>query len=66
MQPSASTEATSGETVACWLMDGSPHGLKDGQAAEGDWTHGCIAVRDEEMDEIWGLVGDGTPIVIEA
>lgn len=42
------------------------HGLKDGVRAEGDWTQGCIAVTDEEMDEIWGLVGEGTTIVIEA
>ena len=41
------------------------HGLRDGLLREGDWTQGCIAVTDEEMDEIWGLVGDGTPIQIE-
>jgi len=41
------------------------HGLKDGERREGDWTLGCIAVTDEEMDEIWGLVAEGTPIVIE-
>ena len=41
------------------------HGLPDGARREGDWTQGCIAVTDEEMDEIWGLVGDGTPIWIE-
>ena len=41
------------------------HGLKDGVRRDGDWTQGCIAVTDEEMDEIWGLVGDGTPIWIE-
>ena len=41
------------------------HGLRDGIRMEGDWTQGCIAVTDEEMDEIWGLVGDGTPIWIE-
>ena len=40
------------------------HGWKDG-VGEGDWTEGCIAVRNEEMDEIWSLVPDGTPIVIE-
>lgn len=40
------------------------HGLKDGVPAPGDWTQGCIAVTDEEMDEIWNLVADGTPIVI--
>jgi murein L,D-transpeptidase YafK len=41
------------------------HGLKDGARREGDWTQGCIAVTDEEMDEIWGLVGEGTAIWIE-
>jgi murein L,D-transpeptidase YafK len=29
-----------------------------------DWTDGCIAVTNEEMDEIWALVKDGTPILI--
>lgn len=29
-----------------------------------DWTNGCIAVTNEEMDEIWHLVADGTPIKI--
>ncbi|EJM98501.1 L,D-transpeptidase family protein [Phyllobacterium sp. YR531] len=29
-----------------------------------DWTDGCIAVTNPEMDEIWALVQDGTPIEI--
>lgn len=29
-----------------------------------DWTEGCIAVTNEEIDEIWKLVPDGTPIEI--
>jgi len=29
-----------------------------------DWTNGCVAVTNEEMDEIWKLVKDGTPIEI--
>jgi murein L,D-transpeptidase YafK len=41
------------------------HGLKDGERRDGDWTRGCIAVTDEEMDEIWGLVAEGTEILIE-
>src|SRR5664279_2707562 len=32
------------------------HGLADGTRREGDWTQGCIAVTDGEMDEIWSLV----------
>lgn len=41
------------------------HGLKDGIRREDDWTQGCIAVTDEEMEEIWSLVPEGTPILIE-
>lgn len=29
-----------------------------------DWTEGCIAVTNEEMDEIWELVEDGTVLEI--
>jgi murein L,D-transpeptidase YafK len=29
-----------------------------------DWTDGCIAVTNEEMDEIWDMVENGTPIEI--
>ena len=29
-----------------------------------DWTDGCIAVNNHEMDEIWQAVKDGTPIRI--
>jgi murein L,D-transpeptidase YafK len=47
------------------------HGLPNGEGyLRGlhrlhDWTDGCIAVTDEEMDEIWRIVPDGTPITIE-
>ncbi|WP_352982074.1 hypothetical protein [Mesorhizobium sp. M1338] len=30
-----------------------------------DWTDGRIAVTDSDMDEIWAMVADGTPIEIE-
>jgi murein L,D-transpeptidase YafK len=46
------------------------HGLPNGrQASEvghpgNDWTNGCIAVTNSEMDEIWSLVDDGTTIII--
>ena len=29
-----------------------------------NWTNGCIAVTDEEIDEIWQRVEIGTPIEI--
>jgi murein L,D-transpeptidase YafK len=30
-----------------------------------DWTDGCIAVTNEEMDDIWKMVRVGTPIEIK-
>jgi murein L,D-transpeptidase YafK len=38
------------------------HGGKESMESEG--TRGCIAVTDREIEEIWNLVPDGTPIVI--
>ena len=29
-----------------------------------DWTQGCIAVTNQERDEIWGMIDPGTPIEI--
>ncbi len=46
------------------------HGLPKGFEDLGDvhtarnWTKGCIAVSNDEIDEIWRLVPDGTPIEI--
>ena len=46
------------------------HGTKNGlspnakERLPADWTDGCIAVTDEEMDEIWRAVPDNTKIVI--
>jgi L,D-peptidoglycan transpeptidase YkuD (ErfK/YbiS/YcfS/YnhG family) len=46
------------------------HGIKNGlewvgaSHAEVDWTNGCIAVSDEEMEEIYRLVPTGTIVEI--
>ena len=46
------------------------HGLPNGTGAIGaahrlrDWTDGCIAVTNEEIEEIWRLVPNGTKIEI--
>ncbi|MGI9493961.1 MAG: L,D-transpeptidase family protein [Geminicoccaceae bacterium] len=46
------------------------HGLPNGRDRneldhpQSDWTNGCIAVTNEEMDDIWSLVEDGTTIII--
>jgi murein L,D-transpeptidase YafK len=38
--------------------------IKPGQQLS-DWTYGCIALTNEEMDEVWKLVPIGTPIEIK-
>ena len=46
------------------------HGLPNGYGFIGaahrarDWTDGCIAVTDQEIEEIWKLVDNGTPVEI--
>jgi murein L,D-transpeptidase YafK len=46
------------------------HGMKNGLGWLGrlhltiDWTDGCVAVTNREMDEIWRSVPDGTKIVL--
>ena len=47
------------------------HGLKNGERRSSgyvqsfDWTDGCIAITNQEMDEFIDLVRMGTPIIIE-
>ena len=47
------------------------HGLPNGLGWLGrlhrlfDWTQGCLAVTNSEMDELWRAVPDGTPITIK-
>jgi len=47
------------------------HGLPDEQAAFGpahrdfDWTNGCVAVTNKEIEELWRVIRDGTPIQIK-
>jgi murein L,D-transpeptidase YafK len=48
------------------FVHGLPNGygwIGEGHRAK-DWTDGCIAVTDQEMDEIWLAVANGTPIEI--
>ena len=42
------------------------HGQPNGRVGRvpGDWTDGCIAMSNAEIEEVWRMVDDGTPIVI--
>lgn len=48
------------------MIHGLPHGMgwMGSSHRASDWTEGCIAVTDQEMEEIWRLVAVGTPIEI--
>ncbi len=39
------------------------HGHGTGRAS--NWTQGCVAVHDKDMDHMWAYVQEGTPVVIE-
>lgn len=47
------------------------HGLPNGMGMVGkvhllhDWTNGCVAVTNEEIEELWKLVPDHTKVKIE-
>ena len=47
------------------------HGLPNGRGDVGayhrtaDWTNGCVALTDEEIEEIWTAVPIGTPVHIK-
>ena len=68
--PNASDRAAARQKGVSPGGDVFVHGLPNGYRWVGashrlkDWTDGCIAVTDQEMDEIWLAVLDGTPIEI--
>ena len=47
------------------FIHGQPNDYQGPGKKMGDWTDGCIAVSNAEMDEIWRAVPDGTPIEIK-
>lgn len=48
------------------MIHGLPNGMTDADTIlQGkDWTAGCVAVTNEEIEEIWRVVPDGTPVEI--
>jgi murein L,D-transpeptidase YafK len=45
------------------FLHGQPNWLPFGRLP-GDWTDGCIALSNAEIEELWRTVPDGTPIEI--
>ena len=46
------------------FIHGQPNALPRGLTLPGDWTAGCIAVSDREIEEIWALVGLGAAVEV--
>lgn len=42
------------------------HGTPKSVEGRKDWTAGCIAVLNEEVEEIYAMVGDYTPIFVKS
>ncbi len=41
------------------------HGQKDPRKKDrGDWTWGCISISNKEIEDVYAMVRDGTPILI--
>ena len=36
-----------------------------GGGTDGDWTAGCVALADEDMDQLWLGAPLGTPVRVE-
>ena len=46
------------------FIHGQPNDWPAGTRVAGDWTDGCIALSNAEIEELWSLVGDGSAIEI--
>jgi murein L,D-transpeptidase YafK len=43
------------------MIHGQRNSLGDRRVQPSNWTNGCIAVLNHEMDEIWNAIEPGTP-----
>lgn len=46
------------------FIHGQPNDWEGPGRAPGDWTDGCIALADDEIEALWRATPDGTPIDI--
>lgn len=47
------------------MIHGTPESLVGADGAIPDWTLGCIAVTNKEVEEIYAMIRPGTPILIK-
>lgn len=46
------------------MIHGQPNQIPAGYRVKGDWTEGCIAITDDEIEEIYALARIGTEVEI--
>lgn len=46
------------------MIHGEPNSPIKRRNLKKDWTEGCIALRNEDMQVVWDTVKEGTPIII--
>ncbi len=46
------------------MIHGQPNAVQSSSVQRSNWTNGCIAVLNHDMDEIWRSIEPGTPIEI--
>lgn len=61
-QDVASAQAAGGVAGSDIFIHG--RGAEGRAANRADWTAGCIAVTDEEIESLYAMIPDGTPILI--
>jgi murein L,D-transpeptidase YafK len=63
----ARSQAIGAEPGGDIMIHGLPNGLGKAGASHrlNDWTNGCVALTDEEIEQIWSVVPIGTPVEIK-
>jgi murein L,D-transpeptidase YafK len=63
----ARSQAVGAEPGGDIMIHGLPNGLGKAGASHrlNDWTNGCVALTDEEIEQIWSVVPIGTPVEIK-
>ncbi len=47
------------------FIHGQPNGTASLLKLRGDWTAGCIALSNSEMEELWRVTANGTEVIIQ-
>jgi len=63
----ARSQAVGAEPGGDIMIHGLPNGMGKAGASHrvADWTNGCVALTDEEIEQIWSVVPIGTPVEIK-